>query len=140
MEQGRPSQSILIGWRDLHLVGDHVGEDPHSLAVASGEPVVLVQRGGERQYVLGGRGPIQLTGRLGEFELLLETSNASRRPQHLHPRRGAIGKDEGESLEGGQRQQTASDPVDQHDHDENETAHHSRTPGTVLGTGKRFPT
>ncbi len=49
VDQRRPAQPVAGGGGQLHLGGDHVGEDPHPLAVPPGHPIVTGQRRHERE-------------------------------------------------------------------------------------------
>ncbi len=49
VDQGGPAQPVAVGFRQLHLLRDHVGEHAYPIGVPPGHPVVLRERSHQRE-------------------------------------------------------------------------------------------
>lgn len=119
VEQGAPTQLLVVLGREAHLFGDHLGIRPHPLGVTPGHTIVHVYRGEQIDHASAQRRLV--------IELNAGLVQRSDRLLHLFHRPGAesglvsggrfVGEDEGDPHQCHKRQEPTGDPIDEQQHD-----------------------
>ncbi|MDA8297088.1 MAG: hypothetical protein M0004_10995 [Actinomycetota bacterium] len=104
MQQRGPPQAITGVVAEVHLLSDHLREDPHALGMPPGGPVVVADRRREAED-LGGR-PRRLS-RHALAETTLEVARRASPHRHGDARGGPIGEQHRQLQERGEGQQSA---------------------------------